>query len=399
MGIALNSDPSCTARSNTKLSLATVLVSFKRKFCGPVEAIFMKRYGNLYEKITDYQNLVQAHLKARRGKGHYTDVKKINSDPDKYLKHLQEMLIDKTYRTSPYTTKVVHEPKERLIFKLPYYPDRIVHHAIMNVLQPIWDRTFISDVYSAIPGRGIHAGLTRLRSFLRDDANTKHCLKFDVSKFYPSVDHDILLSLVKKKIKCPDTLWLLEEIIRSPGGSKNIPIGNYLSQYFANVYLNGFDHWLKEQRGARYYIRYGDDGVILDPDRSYLVDLKSQIEGYLQDRLALKINPKSSITKVDTQGIDFLGYRTYRNYALLRKSSVKRLKRKVGAIVARPEDFGPQHIVSSIVSILGWLSYCNSYNLANKYIYSNIMLQHVFETSVDLLGIDKSNVIKLVRGA
>lgn len=364
----------------------------------PDGAISMKRYGNLYEKILDYQNLVRAHLKARRGKSHYTDVQMVNANPERYLKPLQEMLVNKAYRTSPYTTKTVYEPKERLIFKLPYYPDRIIHHAIMNILQPIWDCTFISDVYSAIPGKGIHAGLLRLRTFLRDEANTKYCLKFDVSKFYPSVDHDILLSLIKKKIKCSDTLWLLEEIIRSPGGHKNIPIGNYLSQYFANIYLNEFDHWLKERCGARYYIRYGDDGVILNSDRGYLVDLKSQIESYLHDKLALRINPKSRIIKVDVQGIDFLGYRTYRTYALLRKSSVERLKRKVEAIVAHPEEFGPQHIIGSIVSILGWLSYCNSYNLANKYIYSNTALHAIIESAANILGINEQNIMNLVRG-
>jgi len=191
---------------------------------------------------------------------------------------------------------------------------------------------------------------------------------------------------------------LLEEIIRSPGGHKNIPIGNYLSQYFANIYLNEFDHWLKERCGARYYIRYGDDGVILNSDRGYLVDLKSQIESYLHDKLALRINPKSRIIKVDVQGIDFLGYRTYRTYALLRKSSVERLKRKVEAIVAHPEEFGPQHIIGSIVSILGWLSYCNSYNLANKYIYSNTALHAIIESAANILGINEQNIMNLVRG-
>lgn len=358
----------------------------------------MKRYGNLYGQITDYQNLVQAHLKARRGKSHYTDVRRINADPERYLKALQDVLIRKTYQTSQYTTKTVYEPKERLIYKLPYYPDRIVHHAVMNIMQPIWDKTFISDVYSAIPERGIHAGLFRLREFLRNKNETEYCLKFDISKFYPSVDHDILLSLIRKKIKCQDTMWLLEEIVRSPGGSKNIPIGNYLSQYFANIYLNEFDHWLKERRGARYYIRYGDDGVILSSDRKYLVGLMKDIESYLRNKLELVINPKSRIIHVDSQGIDFLGYRTYRSYSLLRKSNVVRLKRRVNAIVSRPEDFGAQHIVSSIVSILGWLSYCNSYNLANKYIYSNSNLQDIIATSVDILGVRGDNIMGIVGG-
>ena len=325
-------------------------------------------------------------------------MQRINSDPDRYLKPLQKMLVEKTYRTSPYTTKKVYEPKERTIFKLPYYPDRIVHHAIMNVLQPIWDKMFISDVYSVIPGRGIHAGIIRLRDFLKNESATKYCLKFDVSKFYPSVNHNILLNSIRRKIKCKDTLWLLEEIVRSPGGEKNIPIGNYLSQYFANIYLNGFDHWLKEQCGARYYIRYGDDGVILSSDKRDLADLRGRISEYLITKLALTLHPKSRIVAVDSQGIDFLGYRTFRNYSLLRKSSAMRLKKKVTAIVKHPERFGPQHIVSSVVSILGWLRYCDSYNLANKYIYANAQLKAVFFTSLCILGIRKHHLINLVGG-
>jgi len=357
----------------------------------------MKRHGNLYSKITDYENLVQAHLKAKRGKGHYSDVRRLNANPEKYLKSLQKILVSKNYHTSEYTTKKVYEPKERTIYKLPYYPDRIVHHAIMNVLQPIWDSMFISDVYSAIPGRGLHAGIIRLRHFLQDKENTKYCLKFDISKFYPSVSHEILLSLIKRKIKCEDTLELLVEIVRSPGGSNNIPIGNYLSQYFANIYLNGLDHWLKEVCGAKYYIRYGDDGVVLSSNRDYLVRLKANIEFFLEEELELTINPKSRIIHVDSQGIDFLGYRTYRTYSLLRKSNVKRLKTRIQAIVPHPEMFGPQNIVSSIISILGWLSYCNSYNLANKYIYSNSELQKIIAISLELLGINKKNIVRIVR--
>lgn len=317
------------------------------------------------------ENLRRAHLKARRGKARYSEVQKVNRDPEKYLGTLQAMLIDKTYRTSPYRIMQVFEPKQRIIYKLPYFPDRIAHHAIMNVLQPIWDKTFIDDVYSAIPGRGLHAGLLRLRGFLSDIPGTRYCLKFDISKFYPSVDHEILIELIKHKIKCKDTLWLLEEIIRSPGGCKNIPIGNYLSQYFAQIYLNPLDRWLKEEQGCRYYIRYGDDGIILDNDRQRLKNLLIGIECYLRDELRLTINPKSKVIPIDSTGIDFLGYRTFRTYTLLRKRSADRLKKKIKYIEEHYQEMNPQYILSSIMSYLGWLQFCNGYNLKKKYIFDS----------------------------
>ncbi|HWQ62916.1 MAG TPA: reverse transcriptase domain-containing protein, partial [Methanospirillum sp.] len=186
----------------------------------------MKRFGNLFSQIVDTDNLLTAHLNARRGKSQYGEVQMVNQDPEVFIAEIQRMLISKTFTTSPYELKEIFEPKQRTIYKLPYFPDRVVQHAVMQVIQPIWDKVFIFDLYSAIPGKGLHAGSYRLRKFLKDVPNTQYCLKFDISKFYPSMNHDILLSLVEKKIKCKDTLWLLENVIRSTPG---VPIGNYLS--------------------------------------------------------------------------------------------------------------------------------------------------------------------------
>lgn len=338
-------------------------------------------------------NLRLAHIKARRGKAHYSEVRMINSDPDKFLEELQSILISKAYKTSPYRIKQIYEPKKRIVYKLPYYPDRITHHAIMNVLQPIWDRMFIDDVYSAIPGRGLHAGILRLRQFLRNKEDTQFCLKFDISAFYPSVDHDILLQIIKRRIKCEDTLWLLEEIIRSPGGTKNIPIGNYLSQYFAQVYLNPFDRWLKEVHGCKYYVRYGDDGVILNKDRKHLKDLLVEIEHYLRDELELTINPKSQVFPVDSTGIDFLGYRTFRTHTLLRKRSAKRFKAKIQHIEKNHMHIDPQNVVSSVMSYLGWIDFCNGYHLKKKYIIDNSRLQTALERAWSMLGTEGRLII------
>jgi retron-type reverse transcriptase len=345
----------------------------------------MKRHGNLFKKIIDLDNLHLAHRNARKGKSHYTDVKHVDVNVGHHLIELQKLLRDKTFTTSQYTTKQIYEPKKRTIYKLPYYPDRIVHHAVMNVLQPLWDKTFIYDLYSAIPGKGIHAGSYRLRQFLRDRENTKYCLKFDVSKFYPSINHDILLDIIKKKIKCRDTLWLLDDIIRSTEGNKNVPIGNYLSQYFSNLYLTPFDHWVKEDLRMKYYIRYCDDGVILHRDRDHLKHVKDLIKEYFES-IELTLNPNTTITKVDVNGIDFLGYKCFRDYTLLRKSSARKFKKKIHYLETHNTD--PQHTVNSVMSYLGWLRHCDSHNILSKYIYKNLVILDKMEQASFKLKIE-----------
>ena len=347
----------------------------------------MKRHGNLFCRITDIQNIALAHALAKRGKSRYSEVRMVDKDPDRYLKTIQNSLIERTYSTSAYTTKNIYEPKERLIYKLPYFPDRIVHHAVMNVIQPIWDKIFIYDLYSAIPGKGLHRGSYRVRQFLRDTDNTQYCLKFDIQKYYPSVDHEILFDLIKKKIKCQDTLWLLQEIITSVDGNKNIPIGNYLSQYFGNIYLNWFDHWIKEDLGIKYYIRYCDDGVILGKNKACLNELKDAIYDYLDENLNLSLNKKTRITHVDTTGIDFLGYRHFRDHTLLRKSSADRFKKKIHDIEKNHNTLEPQAIVSSIMSYVGWLKHCDAHHLSEKYIYQNYEIMDIMSKASLKLGI------------
>lgn len=346
----------------------------------------MKRAGNLFQEIISMENLELAHSKAKRGKGHYIGVQMVECNEHKYLGQLHEMLSDKSFTTSNYKTYLIHEPKERVIYKLPYYPDRIVQHAIMNVIQPIWDKVFIYDCYSGIPGKGIHAGLLRLRIFLHNEEYAKYCLKFDIKKYYPSINHSILLNLIQRKIKCRDTLSLLENIIKSIDGDVNVPIGNYLSQYFANIYLNWFDHWLKENNRIRYYIRYSDDGVILHQNKQYLQELLVDISSYLEEKLQLHLNSRTQIFPVKARGIDFLGYRNFKEYRLLRKKSAANFKCKMRYIENNHRNLRPQYIVSSVMSYLGWLRYCNSYNLRSSYMYNRTILE-IMDDASNALGI------------
>lgn len=227
----------------------------------------------------------------------------------------------------------------------------------MNKLESLFVSVFTNDTYSCIKGRGIHAAADAVKLALKDVPGTKYCLKLDIRKFYPNIDHDILKGLLRRKIKDPDLLWLLDNIIDSAPG---VPIGNYLSQYFANFYLAYFDHWIKEQKQVKYYFRYADDVVILSDDKQYLHALLGDIRYYLQTWLKLEIKSNYQIFPVSSdghgRGIDFVGYVFYHTHVRLRKRIKKNFARML-AKQARWESFG---------SYYGWIKYCNGNHLLKK---------------------------------
>jgi retron-type reverse transcriptase len=320
----------------------------------------MKRINNLYERICSMENLQLADAVARKGKKQPA-IAAHDLNRDANLIMLQQLLKEKTYRTSEYTTFRIFEPKERIIFRLPYFPDRIAHHAVMNVLEPIFVSAFTADTYSCIKGRGIHAVAASVKNALRDDEGTRYCLKLDIKKFYPSVDHGVLKQQLRKKFKDADLLWLLDGIIDSAEG---LPIGNYLSQYLANFYLTYFDHWLKEELRVKYYFRYADDMVILASDKPYLHRILSEIREYLREKLKLTIKENYQVFPVDDRGIDFVGYVFFHTHTLMRK----RIKQNFARSLKRGSN--PQ----SIASYKGWASHCDSKNLLKKL---NVQVQPV----------------------
>ena len=232
----------------------------------------MKRFGYIYEKICDLDNLRDAHKHARKDKLYYREVKMIDKNPDFYLKQIQEMLINETYEVSPYTVSIINDKgKDRELRKLPYYPDRIIQWAIMLQIEKIFMDVFISSTCASLAGRGIHTASKKIRRYLKEDPEgTRYCYKIDVKHFYPSINHAMLKKLLRKKFKDTKLLRLLDKIIDSSGGEVGIPIGSYLSQYLANFYLAYFDHWIKEELGVKYYVRYMDDIVILHNSKEYL---------------------------------------------------------------------------------------------------------------------------------
>jgi len=313
----------------------------------------MKRIGNLYNSICSLDNLILADKLASKGKGRQIGVKQHMANQEANLQALHEMLTAKTFKTGAYKTFIIFEPKRREIFRLPYFPDRIVHHAIMNVLEPIWVPMFTADTYSCIKGRGVHSAGRKVKEALKNEPETRYCLKLDVQKFYPSVDHDVLKQIIRKKIKDADLLNLLDSIIDSSDG---LPIGNYLSQYLANMYMTYFDHWLKEVVKVKYYFRYCDDMVILASNKPELHQILAQIRAYLSNELKLTIKGNYQIFPVQSRGNDFVGYKFFHTHTLLRKS----IKQSFARAIARRKG------LETIAAYNGWAKHANTLHLIKK---------------------------------
>lgn len=318
----------------------------------------MKRKGNLYERIISIENLELADKKAQRGKKKQKGVIRHNKNREENILKLHESLKNKIYKTSEYFLFIIKEPKERQISSLSYYPNRIVHWAIINIIEDILTKSFISQTYSCIRKRGIHKCLRNVKKDLRNKNRPEFCLKFDIRKFYPSVDKEILKKLLRTKFKDKDLLWLLDEIIDS--NIEGLPIGNLLSQWFGNFYLNGFDHWLKQNKKVKYH-RYCDDGMILGNNKSDLHQLRKDIQLYLGDNLNLYLS-NYQVFPIWSRGIDFVGYVIYHDYTFLRKSIKIRWKKM---LKKRKNN-------KSIASYNGWLLHADCKNLIKKYLNEEV---------------------------
>lgn len=321
----------------------------------------MRRINNIFERICDINNIELADKNARRGK-HNCGIVRHDQHRQEDNEKLKKSLEDGTYVTSEYVKFKIYEPKERIIYKLPYYPDRIAQWSIMLQMEPIWLKIFINNTYSCIGGRGIHKLAKDLKNTLQKDrVGTTYCLKLDIKKFYPSIDHEILKQIIRKKIKDMRLLNLLDGIIDSTNG---IPIGNYLSQFFANLYLSYFDHWLYEEVKVKYYFRYADDIVILSDNKEFLHKVLILIKLYLEQILKLQLKPNYQVFPVESRGIDFVGYKFFHDYTLLRKSIKKKMFRSINLF--KQYKITKETLSATLVSYFGWLKYCDSKHLLYK---------------------------------
>ncbi|WP_019499175.1 RNA-directed DNA polymerase [Pseudanabaena sp. PCC 6802] len=302
----------------------------------------MKRHGNLWAEIVSFANLLDAANKARKRKRYRDNVLDFHYNLELELVTLQKELVAKTYRPGEYRTFQIFVPRPRFVSAAPYR-DRVVHHALCNVVAPILDRALIDDTYANRTGKGTHRALRRLTKFAR---SSRYVLQCDIKKYFPSIDRNILKELLQNKIKCADTLWLIEAIIDAsnpqetvldyfPGDDllapslhpKGLPIGNLTSQLFANFYLSGCDRFIKEALSCRKYVRYVDDFALFADDCEYLVDARHQIEDFLCT-LRLKLHPVKTQIFETHIGVSFLGFCTLSDRIRVRSDNLQRGRRR-----------------------------------------------------------------------
>lgn len=327
----------------------------------------MKTYKNIYPQIISLKNIIPAWKKARKGKTKKNYVKEFEKKLTFNLKSLHNELKNQTYQPKPMKTFILRDPKTRKISRSAFR-DRIVHHALVRVIEPIFDKTFIYDSCANRTGKGTLSALKRFEEFQRKitDNLSKEafCLKADIKHYFQEMNKKILLEIINRKIKDEKTINLIKSISDNFEGDKGMPLGNLTSQFFANVYLNELDQFVKHELKAEYYIRYVDDFVILHKSKSQLEVWKIAIEDFLKKKLRLEIHPDKSKIIPLNQGVDFVGFRNFYYYKLLRKRNIKKIKQKI-------EQFNEGILTEGKFKeiLQGWMAYAkwsNNYNLSRK---------------------------------
>ena len=320
----------------------------------------MIRVGNLWEKFLSDENIMSAIRKAIKGKRDRPEIMEIVENRD-VITEIKEMLTTGNLPKHRYRKVVIYEGKKRNIYVIDFYPWRIIHHMVINIIEPIFENTFIYHTYGCIRGKGQFNGSKQCWEMVK---RYKYCLKCDIRKFYPNINQHILSNLVHRKIKDKKLLEVIDIIIFSH--SKGCPIGNLPSQLFGNIYLSQLDHYIKHTIRFKQYIRYVDDFLFFSNNKEELNRLLQQFEPWLGNTLHLQLSKKNLFkTK---QGVDFLGYRHFKNYKLLRKKTAYRFMRKVNHLYQKYDNnvLDLQQCMSVLSSIDGWIKNCNSYNLSKK---------------------------------
>lgn len=336
----------------------------------------MKVHKEIFEHIISLDNLFAAWDCFKKDKRNKKDVLRFEWNLEENIFQLHRDLQSKKYRHGPYSSFNINDPKPRNIHKASVR-DRILHHAIFSVLNQVFEPTFIANSFSCRIGKGTHKGVNELGRIARSVSGNyrKPCfaLKCDIRKFFATVDHNLLLAILRKQIADADAIELLKEIIGSFSSEfstlferKGLPIGNLTSQLFANVYLNEFDQFMKHELKVKCYVRYTDDFVIMSNSRAYLKNIILSITSFLHDRLKLELHPKKISIRPFNQGIDFLGYVILPHYRLLRSKTKQRTFRKLRERIVEYNNglIDLETLEQSVHSYLGVLSHASAYHLS-----------------------------------
>ena len=327
----------------------------------------MKRNDNFFDKIIETKNIENAIDKASRRKRNRKSVKKVLADKKTYIEMIRQMLIDNSYVPSPYEVKTIFDGtrhKERTIYKPRFYPDQIIHWAVMLQIGDVLKKRFYYYSCASIKGKGTSLGIKATKKIMKK--NVRYCLKLDIRKFYPSVDKELLKAKFRRVFKDEKLLQLLDIIIDgNETQGEGIPIGNYCSQWFANFYLTGLDNFVKHELKVKYYIRYMDDIVIFHTNKRKLRRIKDEIESFLKTE-KLSIKPDWQIFDLDKRFLDFLGFHFYRNHTTLRRNNFLRPKRRAKKIFKK--GFISLKDASAMISYNGLIKNSNCHNYLQKYI-------------------------------
>lgn len=337
-----------------------------------------KTYNNIFPKIYDFELLHAAYLRARAGKRDRLEVQAFEVNLEGNLIQLQNELIWGQYQIGAYRPFKVYEPKERQVAALPFR-DRVVQHALVAAIEPIWERRFIADSYACRPGRGTHRGADRAQAMLRR-VKREHgrvaVFKADIAKYFQSIDHGVLKQLLRKRIACRQTLDLLDHVIDSANSlhatfGVGLPIGNLTSQLCANIYLHELDEFVKHGLLEKHYVRYMDDFIVVHHDKAHLQRVRAQVEAFLAQHLRLRTNHKTEVFPVALlrgRALDFLGYRIWTTHRRLRKSSIARITHTLRRLKRHYADgrVGWPRVMQSIKSWLAHAGHANSLGLRTR---------------------------------
>ncbi|MGD2089839.1 MAG: reverse transcriptase/maturase family protein [Candidatus Aminicenantes bacterium] len=325
----------------------------------------MKRYGYLFEKIIFFDNLMLASKKAIKGKKHKDAAAAFYFNLENEIIDLQEELKTKIYIPLPLRIFMIREPKVRVIGAAEFR-DRVVHHAICNILEPIFEKSYIYHSYACRKGKGTHRAIRQAQKYCR---SYEYFLKCDIKKYFESIHHLVLKKLLKSKFKDPNLLWLLDIIIDSPGGEENgIPIGNLTSQHFANFYLDKLDHYIKDVLQVIGYLRYMDDFILFDNDRNKLKLMQSKISDFLFKILRLELKEKAIILAPCQEGIPFLGFRIFPNTLRVKRENKKRWIKKFKTRIREFESglIDEEKYSRCLMSLTEHLKQANTYHFRRR---------------------------------
>ena len=324
---------------------------------------------NLYEDICNYENLEKAFTKARKHKTLKPYIIEFEEKLKENLLQLQEELITQTYKPRPLKTFIIRGPKTRKISKSDFR-DRVIHHAICNIIEPIFDKTFIYDSYANRIMKGTLKAIERFDEFKRKVSKNNHkaCyfLKADIKHYFDTVDHQILFNILARKIEDEKVIWLIKQIFdnhKTIESGKGMPLENLTSQFFANVYLNELDQYVKHFLKAKYYIRYVDDFIILHGSIDQLQQYEKEINKFLKEKLSLELHPdKSKILKLQ-KGANFLGFRIFYNHKLIRKKNLKKFERKFNKLKKEYNEgvIKRERVIEKFEGWIAHISYADTY--------------------------------------